>query len=76
MTAKCSDQFAASLMGRWGGSTDMIGEEYVGYVPDFMPGSHYGDYVDLEINVDTGMIENWVKPSDAELKKVFKHLNK
>ena len=42
--------------------------EYSGYVPDFMPGNHYGDYVQLEIDTDTGLIVNWKKPTDAQLK--------
>ena len=38
-----------------------------GYVPEFMPEDHYGDYVELDIDVETGMIVNWKKPSDNEL---------
>ncbi len=33
--------------------------EHDGYVPDFMPGQHFGDYIELEIDVDTGVILNW-----------------
>jgi hypothetical protein len=41
--------------------------EYNGYVPDFMPGDHFGDYVMLDIDIDTGKIVNWRKPSEAAL---------
>ena len=34
---------------------------YEGYVPSWMPGEHYGDYVELEIDIDTGQILNWGK---------------
>ena len=38
--------------------------DYEGYVPPFIPGS-YGDYVELHINPQTGMITNWKKPEDV-----------
>lgn len=38
-----------------------------GYVPTMMPGDHYGDYIELEIDIDTGMILNWKKPSEKTL---------
>jgi len=63
ISAKCSDLFSATL--RKNGKT--VGT-YNGYVPDFMPGEHYGDYVDLDIDADTGLIVNWKKPTDAQLK--------
>ena len=45
--------------------------EYEGYVPTFMPhnvtgesgGNHYGDYLILDIEIDTGKITNWVAPT-------------
>lgn len=33
--------------------------KYEGYVPGFFPGQHYGDYLDLEIDLETGQILNW-----------------
>lgn len=39
-----------------------------GYVPGFMPEEHYGDYLELDIDIDTGMILNWKKPTKAQLK--------
>ena len=63
MSAKCSDLFQATL--------EENGKEivtYSGYVPDFMPNEHWGDYVQLDIDIDTGKILNWKKPTDKELK--------
>jgi hypothetical protein len=68
INAKCSDLFSASLVDGKG----MVVGEYDGYVPDFMPGEHYGDYVELKIEVATGRILNWKVPSKAQLNKVFK----
>ncbi len=65
ISAKCSDMFCASLDGKG----------YDGYVPDWFPHpytSHYGDYVILEINLETGQILNWKQPTDAQLKETFK----
>ena len=39
---------------------------YEGYVPDFFPGDHYGDYLILDIDIDTGVITNWPK-NNAQL---------
>lgn len=66
-SAKCSDLFAARLFG--GGK--QVGE-YLGYVPKFFPGQHYGDYVDLEIDISTGKIINWKKPTQAQLWELIK----
>lgn len=44
---------------------------YEGYVPDFFPGNHYGDYLILNIDVETGMILNWMKPTTKELEKIL-----
>ena len=68
INAKCSDLFSASLVD---GDGKLVGE-YDGYVPDFMPGEHYGDYVELDIDLATGRILNWRVPSKAQLDKVFK----
>lgn len=34
------------------------------YVPGFMPGEHYGDYVDLEIELTTGKVRGWNVDAD------------
>jgi len=63
--AKCSDMFSASLY------EDGKHKNYDGYVPDFFPDQHYGDYVMLDIDIDTGMILNWKKPTKKDL-NIFK----
>jgi hypothetical protein len=34
-----------------------------------MPGKHYGDYVRLDIDLETGRILNWVKPTSDVIEK-------
>jgi len=62
ISAKCSDMFNA----------DFDGKDYDGYVPDFFPGEHYGDYVRLKIDIDTGTIVDWKTPTQSELDEMFK----
>lgn len=66
ISAKCSDLFSASLAHEG----EFVGE-YHGYVPEWMPGEHYGDYVSLHIDIETGKILNWEKPTAADLKETF-----
>ncbi len=47
-------------------------KETDGYVPDIMPEEHFGDYIELEIDIDTGMLLNWKKPSAKELDAYMK----
>jgi hypothetical protein len=54
-TAKCSDLWSHEVIGKDGRTLS----EYSGYVPSFMPGEHYGDYVMLDIDPYTGKILNW-----------------
>lgn len=70
ITAKCSDLFNAQLMGKEGKRTKELAE-YSGYVPDFFPGDHCGDYVMLDIDPNTGQILNWKKLKDRDL-TIFK----
>jgi hypothetical protein len=68
--AKCSDMFSASLLKE--GKTVA---EYDGYVPKWFPApnvTHYGDYVELEIDIATGKILNWKEPTEAQLNETFK----
>lgn len=62
---KCSDQFNAVLI-----ENNKETAEYTGYVPAFFPEEHYGDYVELDINIETGQIVNWKKPTKEELKQI------
>lgn len=61
--AKCSDCCAASLEDDKGNEL----KDHDGYVPNFMPGQHYGDYIILDIDIETGQILNWTPPTPAEL---------
>ena len=48
--------------------------EHDGYVPAWFPNSnitHNGDYVELRIDVETGRILNWQKPTQNDLAKTF-----
>ncbi len=65
---KTSDLFTASIHNQDGSTLGT----YEGYVPDFFPGEHYGDYIILEIELATGQILNWKKPTAKEIKKTFK----
>lgn len=65
ISAKCSDMFSAQLC-----ENGVVKREYDGYVPVWFPNpsvEHYGDYVDLEIDIDTGKIVNWKKPGARNL---------
>lgn len=62
INAKCSDLFSMTIEREDG--DEMLKEPYDGYVPAFMPGQHYGDYVELQIDVETGKILNWRKNAD------------
>jgi hypothetical protein len=63
---KVCDMFTASLH-------DQDGEEIFsqddGYVPGFMPGEHFGDYVILDIDIDSGIIKNWKQPTAEKLQE-------
>jgi hypothetical protein len=61
---KVSDRFSASIHDQDG--VELGGQED-GYVPGFMPGQHYGDYVILDIDLDSGQITNWKTPSAKDI---------
>lgn len=61
---KVRDEFSFKIVDTLGNT---LCEQDDGYVPAFMPGEHYGDYVDLVIDVQTGHIKNW--PTNAEFIK-------
>ena len=58
ISAKCSDLCFSELK-----NNSTVVAEHDGYVPELMPGKHYGDYVILDIDMETGMILNWKKPT-------------
>ena len=53
--AKTSDLYSHTIYDREGN----VYRQYDGYVPSFMPGEHFGDYLMLDINPYTGKILNW-----------------
>jgi len=55
INAKCSDLCFTEVLD---GNGNVIAE-HDGYVPEFMPGEHYGDYVELKIDIETGKLLNW-----------------
>lgn len=52
---KVRDEFSCRIKDNQGNEV----KDYEGYVPSFMPGEHYGDYVILDIDIETGRITNW-----------------
>jgi hypothetical protein len=61
---KVSDRFSGEVRDENGNSLiDIEGS----YVPDFFPEKHYGDYVVLDIDLETGLIKNWVKPTARDI---------
>ena len=68
ISAKCSDLCNTQLVAEDG----KILFEISDYVPGFMPEEHYGDYVMLDIDVETGVIKNWKKPGAAAIDRWIK----
>ena len=68
ISAKCSDLCFVSAMDEKG---EVIAERD-GYVPHFMPDEHWGDYVILNIDRETGQILNWKVPSSEKVLKDLK----
>ncbi|GKV75566.1 hypothetical protein PEC106568_07400 [Pectobacterium carotovorum subsp. carotovorum] len=61
---KVRDSFTASVIDAEGNVIRDMDNEYV---PNLFPGDHYGDYLMLEIDIETGQILNWKKPSQQNL---------
>lgn len=66
MHIKVRDMFQAELVDE-DGST--IHNQDDGYVPGFMPGEHYGDYLILDLDITTGQVVNWKVPTPAQIAK-------
>lgn len=62
---KVCDRFTASLHDTNGNEL----KDHDGYVPGFMPGDHYGDYLILDIDIRTGQITNWKVPTAEQLEE-------
>jgi hypothetical protein len=65
--AKCVDAFGSKLI-----ENGEVTNSYEGYVPKFFPNEHFGDYIELDIDIDTGQIVNWKTPTKEELKQLDK----
>ena len=63
---KCADQFSCAITDQDG---KVIFNQGDGYVPDFMPGKHYGDYIILDIDLDTGVVTNWEAPTQEQIEE-------
>jgi hypothetical protein len=53
---------------------DKANKTFDGYVPSWFPNpnvEHYGDYVQLHIDLETGQIINWKRPTQKQLKTTF-----
>lgn len=68
--SKICDQFTATMEDADG---DIIAEWDNDYVPSFMPSEHYGDYLILDIDLATGQILNWEKPTAEMLERYIKN---
>ena len=66
---KVSDRFSYEIADAQGA---VLHQQEDGYVPDFMPGEHYGDYVILDIDIDTGVITNWKKLTASDIEAAIK----
>jgi hypothetical protein len=61
---KVCDMFTAHVLDSDGNE---LGGQDDGYVPSFMPGAHYGDYLILDIDLETGQITNWKTPDPEDI---------
>ena len=61
---KVCDNFTASIKDAEG---EELGGQDDGYVPGFMPGQHYGDYLILDIDLDNGQVTNWETPKPEDI---------
>lgn len=64
---KVCDRFTAEVIDSDGNTVRSIKDEYV---PDCFPGTHYGDYLELDIDIETGQILNWQKPTQPQLSQL------
>lgn len=67
ITAKCSDLFFGTFEDKDG---NQVGPDVDGYVPRNL-GIGGGDYVEMKIDLETGQILNWKKPSQTAIKNAL-----
>jgi hypothetical protein len=65
---KVCDRFTYMLKDAQG---ETVFDQDDGYVPDFMPGDHYGDYIILNIDLETGKVTNWTTPTAEQIEAVI-----
>lgn len=65
-SAKCGELFSARLREPDGKTVAEMEEKYV---PCLLGG---GDYVELEIDLATGKVVNWLPPTTAQLEEIFR----
>lgn len=65
---KVCDRFSGQVIDADGKLLRSIEDEYV---PDCFPGQHYGDYLELDIDIETGQILNWKKPTPEQLSQLL-----
>lgn len=68
---KVCDEFACQIVDQDGA----VIKDYEGYVPSFMPGENYGDYLILDIDLDSGMILNWEPISPRTMEEFIRKEN-
>ena len=61
ISGKCSDLFYMQDLDS--------GRDYQGYVPHFL--GSYGDYIELDIDTETGKIINWDVPTEEQINEYF-----
>lgn len=59
--AKCGDRVSTDII-----EDDDYKGNLEGEVPDFFPEPNFGEYVSLQIDVDTGRILNWIPPTKEQ----------
>ena len=67
LCVKVRDYFTGNIVDQDG---ERIGD-FDGYVPSFFPGNHDGDYIKINIDLDTGQITNWKKPTAEDIEKLI-----
>lgn len=65
---KVTDRFGGIFIDSDGNKVKTIEDQSV---PDFFPGQHHGDYLFLDIDLETGRIQNWQKPTPEELTRLY-----
>lgn len=71
LSAKIRDEGTYTFLDSEGNKVLSLEESYV---PSLFPGDHYGDYLDLEIDIETGQILNWKKIDQKTFQRFMNEL--